>query len=145
MPRATWARLLLLLLVVPLASCFDADETCPVCPPEDSSRIDVVVPADSEVDSIHVNVDGLPRATVRRGQRIAFPGLPRGLHTVATVRWYESFGLVTSRSSSMQIQLERGETRVLIFHNDFPRVAGGHAPPGAALALAGRSSRDRVG
>lgn len=145
MPRATWSRLVPLLLALPLASCFDADTTCPTCPPENSARIVVQVPANGEVDSIHVVLDGGPRATVRRGTARSFEGLSRGVHSLALVRWYEDFGLITTRSTTMRVVLDQGETRVLIFHGDFPLMARGHSPGRDPAALAHRPAPHRVG
>jgi hypothetical protein len=128
MSRVTWCRLLILLMALPLASCFGANEPCPTCPPEDSARIDVKVPKVGEVDSVHVKVDGGAPFTVRRDKRGSVQGLRAGVHTVEIVRYFSSFGIVSTRSSVIEVSLGRGETRVIVFHNDFPLVADASRP-----------------
>lgn len=146
MPRIAWSRLLILLIALPLASCFDGQEACLTCPPENSGRIDVLVPLLGETDSLHVNLDGGARVTVRRGRRVSFEGLSAGVHTVQVVRWFEDFSGVTSKTSVVEVRLERGDSRVILFHNDFPLVSAasppGHisAPPAAVPAHDGWAS-----
>lgn len=136
MPRLAWSRLLILLLALPLASCFDGEATCPTCPPDNSGRIDVPLPQNGEADSLHVFLDGGARVTVRRGGRASFQGLSSGAHSVEVVRWFEDFGLITTRSSVVEVRLEPGEARVIVLHNDFPLIADtslpGHAPASRA-------------
>ena len=117
------------------------------CPPEDGGRIDVVVPKFGEVDSVHVKVDGGAQFTVRRNSRGSALGLLAGVHTVVIVRYFEDFGIITTKSSVVEVSLGRGEARVIIFHNDFPLVADARlGPPPASrperapLALAFRGS-----
>ena len=142
MPRAVWSFLLLLVLAVAVGSCFDAGD-CPTCPPQDSGRIDVLVSRSGTIDSVDVLLDGGPQVRVRRGQRTSFQGLKPGGHQVEAVRWYSP--PVRSRSSSVWIVLQRGETRVLVFHNDFPLVAFRWAPDRALLAAERRATWDPAG
>jgi hypothetical protein len=132
MPRIAWSSLVILVLALPLASCFDDEGTCPTCPPEKSSRIDFIArPVQLQsnnrdtlkLDSVHVSVDGGSRVTARPGQRLTFEGLSRGAHDVKIVRWFTHNDISESRSSSLQIELTQGETRVIDFHDDFARVA----------------------
>jgi hypothetical protein len=145
MPRFAWIRLIVLLFALPVASCFDAETDCPTCPPVDSGRIDVLLPQDGEADSAHVNLDGGARVTLRRGKRISFEGLSPGGHSIKVVRWYSDFGVITSTTSLVEIWLEKGETRVLVFHNNFPLVADAQWPGHAPGALAAGPTPGRAG
>ncbi len=145
MPRIAWSRLVILLLALPLASCSNDEGTCPTCPPDNSGRIEVVLALNGEADSLHVNVDGGDSLTVRRGRRVSFEGLSAGAHSVKVRRYFEAFDFVTSRASSVEIRLEQGEARVIVFHNDFPLVADASVPGHAPAALAARPAPRRVG
>jgi hypothetical protein len=126
MPRTAWSRLTLALIALgalALVSCFHDVGDCPTCPGVNSSTIEVDVPLAGLLDSVHVSVDGGAQVSVRRNRRQTFANLSRGTHEVTLVRWFSIDGNVTSRSSSLRIELERGETRVIIFHNDFPLIA----------------------
>lgn len=137
--RITWSRLLVLLIALPLGSCFDDEATCPTCPPANTSRIEVRLPLAGEIDSVHVFMDGAARVTVKRDQRRSFEGLSAGVHTVMVVRWFEDFGIVTSRTSTVLVKLDQGERRFIVFHNDFPLIADaspfGHPPVPLAVRL----------
>jgi len=131
MSRLTRSRLLAALLVfaaLGVVSCFQDLGDCPTCPPVDSGRSDVIVPKAGLVDSIHVRLDGGTQVTVRRGFGLSYTGLSVGDHEVTITRWFFIEGLLTSRTSSLRVRLGRGESRTIIFHNDFPLVAGGPAP-----------------
>ena len=131
MPRIAWSRLVVLLFALPLASCIgDEPGSCPTCPPENSGRIEVVVAQTGLVDSVHITVDGGSRVTVRRGRRGTFQGLSRGTHAISTVRWFSFEGVAFPRSTDLRILLERGETRVILFQNDFPLVVWSPLPVG---------------
>ena len=132
MPRIAWSFLLLLVLALPLASCFDDESSCSTCPPEKSSRIDFIarpVRLQSQgsdtlrLDSVHVSVDGGSRLTVRSGERMRIDGLSSGAHDLRFVRWFTHNGAIESKSSNLQIRLARGETRVIEFNQDLMLVA----------------------
>jgi hypothetical protein len=131
MPRVAWSHLLvapIALVALTLVSCFDNPGECPACPAVDSGRIVVEVPRDGLVDSAHVRVDGDPPVTVRRDRDHAFENLSAGTHDVTVIRWFSIDQILTSRTSSLQIRLDRGETRTISFHNDFPRVTWAPIP-----------------
>ena len=96
----------------------------------------MVVTRSGSVDSIHVALDGGARVTVRRDRRHIYHGLNHGAHDVTITRWFFTDGLLTSRTSTLRIQLERGESRTIVFHNDFPLV--GQASPPDAGPVPGR-------
>jgi len=140
MPRITWSCLLLLVLALPLASCFTNPSTCPTCPAEQSGRIEFVarpvrLPGGSSfdtlrLDSVHVSVDGGARVTALPGQRLTFDGLDSGAHDVKIVRWILHNSLPESPTSNLRIELARGETRTIVFHGDFPLVSWSPPPAG---------------
>jgi hypothetical protein len=145
MPRLGWTRLIILLLVLPVVSCFDAQTTCPTCPPVDSARIDVLLPQNGEADSAQINLDARPRVTISRGKRVSFEGLSAGGHSLKVVRFYSDFGVITNTTSLVEVVLAEGETRVLIFHNNFPLVADARWPGRAPGALAAEPTPGRTG
>ena len=124
MPRITWNRLIVLLFALPLGSCIgDETSTCSTCPLDLSARLNIAVSSTGLVDSVHITVDGGPRVTVKRGGRRSFEGLSAGLHQISTVRWFSDQGVAFRRPADrFQIRLERGETRAIVFHNDFPLI-----------------------
>lgn len=142
MPRVTWSRLSLIpaaIGVLALASCFQDVGECPTCPGVNSSRIDVLVPQFGLLDSVQVRVDGGAQVTVKRNKRHAFENLSAGTREVTLVRWLIENGGITSKPSTLFIQLDRGETRTILFHNDFPLVAWAPASdPRARARLASR-------
>jgi hypothetical protein len=123
MSRTAWTRLAILLVCVPVASCIGDEPKCTTCPPDNSAKVDVVVTPLGLVDSVHVAMDGGAIRTVQRGQRVTIPDLSPGLHTVATTRYFSTEGLVLPRSETFRIRLARGESRTIVFHNDFPLVS----------------------
>ncbi len=130
MPRVAWSRLLvapIALVALALVSCFQDVGKCPTCPAANSGRIEVLVRQNGLVDSVQVTLDGGSQVTVRRDRRgdrrHAYEGLSVGTHDVTITRWFKNIDeVVSSRSSSIQIKLDRGETRTIVFHNDFPLV-----------------------
>ena len=124
MPRFALVLPAITLLALTTVSCFDDATDCPSCPDPNSASIEVQVSQRGLVDSVHVRVDGGPRVTVRRNRNYAFANLSAGTHVVATTRWFFAEEVVSSRSATLEIQLERGETRRILFHNDFPLIAG---------------------
>jgi hypothetical protein len=122
MPRIARSLPFIALLALPLLSCFDDVPECPTCPRADGASIEVLVDADGLVDSAQVQVDGGAWVTVKRNQRHVFGNLSSGTHAVATVRWFNDFGIPVSREQSLEIELDRGEARTVLFHNDFPLV-----------------------
>jgi hypothetical protein len=126
MQRVTWSRLTIIpaaIGMLALASCLQGVSDCPTCPGAKSGSIEVLVPQFGLLDSIHVQVDGGAQVTVKRNKRYAFENLSVGTHEVTLVRWLIENGGVTFRSSTLFIKLDRGETRTILFHNDFPLVA----------------------
>ena len=124
MPRIAWNRLIVLLFALPLASCIgDETSTCSTCPPELSARLNIAVSPNGAVDSVQITLDAGSRVTVKRGGRRTFDGLSAGLHQVTAVRWFTSFSVAIPRPEDrIQIRLDRGETRAIVFHNDFPLI-----------------------
>lgn len=136
MPRAAWTLPILAVLALGVASCFDDVGNCPTCPGENSASIEVFVTKDGLVDSVQVRVDGGAQRTLKRNQRTAFEGLSKGFHKVETTRWFTDVTtLPVSRSATLQLELDRGESRTIVFHNDFPLVAW--ALPGGPQVLRG--------
>jgi hypothetical protein len=131
MPRLAWSRLLVApvaLVALTVVSCFDEASECPTCPAVDSGRIVVEVKPDGLVDSVHVRVDGGPQVTVIKGRSHAFGNLSPGPHEVTIIRWFYIDQVLTSRTSALQIRLERGESRSITFHNDLPLVSWAPMP-----------------
>ena len=131
MPRVAWRHLLVAptaLAALTIVSCFHEAGECPTCPALDSGRIVVRVPKAGRVDSIHVRLDGGPRVTVRRDRSHAFENLTAGTHEVDITRWFIIDFILTSRTSSLRIKLDRGESRAIDFHNDFPVVTWAPMP-----------------
>lgn len=129
MSRAAWSRLTIALIALgalAVVSCFQDVGDCPTCPAIDSGRIAVQVPPFGLLDSVQVAMDGGPLVNVPRNRRLTFTHLRAGTHEVTLVRWFSIDGTVTSRPSTLRIKLDRGESRVIEFHNDFPVV--GWAP-----------------
>lgn len=144
MPRA-WRRLpvaLVLAAALGQVSCFHDATDCPTCPGVNSARIEVAVPQLGTLDSVQARVDGGAQVTVRRNRRHAFENLSAGTHEVTLVRWFTIDGGVSSRAAVLRIRLDRGETRRIVFHNDFPLVAW--VSP-AALPRAAAARRARIG
>ncbi len=126
MPRVAWSRLSVALIAVSalaLVSCFQDVGECPTCPGVNSGSIEVLVPQSGLLDSVHVRINGGAQVSVRRNRRHAFGDLSAGTHEVTLVRWTSPDGVITSSPSTLRIVLGRGETRVILFHNDFPLVA----------------------
>lgn len=139
MPRVAWSRVTVVLFAMgalALASCLQDVGDCPTCPDLNSGSIEVLLPQFGQLDSVQVRMDGGAQVSVRRNQRFAFQNLSPGTHEVTLVRWLVVEGVVVSRPSTLLIRLDRGETRIILFHNDFPLVAwapspdpGGRVPP----------------
>ncbi len=123
MSHIAWSHPIILLLALPLGSCFNDETACSTCPPDNGARIDALVPKTGVLDSVRLAVDGGAPVIVRRGQRGGVEGLSRGTHDVEVVRWIAPDGVVSARTSLLRIQLDQGEVRVIVFHNDFPLVA----------------------
>lgn len=133
MSRVPWSLVVVALLALPLVSCFHNVGDCPTCPPENSGSIGVVVPTTLDLDSVRVGLNGPPILLVRRGQQREFVDLPPGTHTMNAVTYRADVnGVVQSRPATLSIVLLRGESRVVIFHHDFPVVAW--APPAVGPA-----------
>jgi len=131
MPRVAWSRLLvapIALVALTIVSCFDAPGECPTCPAADSGRLVVEVKPNGLVDSVHVRVDGRPQVTVIKGRSRTIENLSAGTHDVTIVRWFYIDQILTFRTSSLQISLERGESRSITFHNDLPLVTWAPMP-----------------
>lgn len=129
MPRIAWSRLAILLFALPIVSCIGDETTeCPTCPPENSARLAISVTQTGLVDSVHITLDGGARVTVKRNVRFVFESLARGDHAVHTVRWFSSEGVPFPRSEDFTIRLERGETRTIVFQNDFPLISWAPRP-----------------
>jgi hypothetical protein len=45
-----------------------------------------------------------------------------GTHAVETTRFLNDQGIVSSRAETINLHLERGESRTILFHNDFPLI-----------------------
>ncbi len=128
MSRLAWIRLAIVLIALPLASCFNDETTCPTCPPDNSGRIDVLLTQNSPVDSLHVTIDSGQPVTLKRGGRTSFRDLSAGSHSFIVVRFYNDFGFVFSRTTTLAVRLAQGETRVIVLHNEFPLVADASRP-----------------
>ena len=126
MPRVTWSRLTIIPVaigVMALASCLQDVSECPTCPALNSGSISIQVPGHGVLDSVQIGMDGSAPVTVKRNRRYTFVNLSAGTHEVTLVRWLIENGGVTSRPSTLFIQLDRGESRTILFHNDFPLIA----------------------
>ena len=126
MPRVAWSHLLvapIALVALTVVSCFDEASECPTCPAVDSGRIVVGVPRHGLVDSVHVRVDGGPQVTVIKDRSHTFENLSAGAHDVTIIRWFYIDQVLTFRTSSLEVRLERGESRTITFHNDLPLVS----------------------
>ena len=134
MPRIAWNRLIVLLFALPLASCIGGETSkCSTCPRENSARIVVFAQplrlsnggVDTlRLDSILVRVDGGPRVRVLPGQRVTCgTDLVPGIHGVNLVRWFLHNGLPEARTTDVQVSIERGETRTIVFQHDFPLIS----------------------
>lgn len=134
MPRVAWNHLVIALIALPLVSCFQDVGECPTCPGVNSGRIEVRVPQTGLIDSIYVWLNSSSRVIVRRNRSHTFENLSSGTHDVAITRWFYIDEALTSRSSSLQVRLDRGEARVIKFHNDFPLVAWTPTPDAAPIA-----------
>ena len=131
MPRVAWSRLLVAsvaLVALTVVSCFDEASECSTCPAVNSARILVAVTRDGLIDSVHVRVDGGPQVTVRRDRSHAFENLSAGTHDVTVVRWFFIDEILSFRTTSLQILLDRGESRSITFHNDLPLVSWAPMP-----------------
>lgn len=147
MSRFTRFAPLIALLALPLVSCFSDVGDCPTCPGENSASIEVLVPKVGVVDSVHVRVDGGAQVTVRRDRRRIFENLSTGTHEVTITHWTFVNEILASRTSTLRILLQPGESRTILFHNGFPLVACAPAPaPGPLAGPAGhRPIAARVG
>ena len=137
MSRAALAVLLIALFALTLTSCFDDVNKCSTCPPVNSGLIKISVDANGLVDSVQVRMDGGPVVTIKRKHQADFASLSIGTHQVQTVRWFNDFGIPVSRSQTIYIELGQGETRTIVFHNDFPLItwAGTERPAGFSPAV----------
>ena len=149
MPRVRWSLVAIALLSLPLVSCFSDVGDCPTCPPEASAAIGIFLPSTFDVDSIHVGLDGPPRYLIRRGGANGFGGLKAGTYMVNSILFRTDVnGIMTTKAVSVSVELQRGETRAVVFHHDFPAVvwAPEAAPGGGAPLLAARPiARTRTG
>lgn len=145
MPRVVWSRFLVLLIALPLASCFERGASCPTCPPEKSGRIAVILVQGAGPDSLHVTLDGGARRTVRRNSRVTFTDLGAGLHSVTVVRWYFKEFVLSSKTGSVEIHLQPGEFRVINYHNDFPMITDASVRRRAPAPLAVRPGPTGLG
>lgn len=136
MSRLTWSRLTVLLVALgalALGSCLQDLNECTTCPGINSSRIELQVPQFGLLDSVQFQVDGSALVSVKRNRSYAFENLSAGTREVTVIRWLSTDGGL-SRTSTLYIQLDRGETRIILFHNDFPLVTWAPAPDAGALA-----------
>ena len=142
MPRFAWCRLTILLLALPLVSCLD-DSSCPTCPPERSASIIVWVVPIFDADSVHVSLDDGPTYSVARSDSLRLGTLLQGRHTLKSRVSHQD---LTSASSVVDILLERGETRTVVFHHDFPAVVMAPEPaPSTGVIVASAVSSTRRG
>jgi hypothetical protein len=128
MSRFTRFAPLIALLALPLASCFSDVSECPTCPGDNSASLVVVVPQVGLVDSVHVQVDGGTQVTVRRKGNRHFQDLAAGTHEVTFTQWTFINDLLASRTATFRITLEPGETRTVLFHNDYPLITWAPLP-----------------
>lgn len=145
MPRVAWRHLLaapIALVALTVVSCFDQPSECPTCPAADSGRIVVAVTPDGLVDSVHVRVDGGPQVTVIKSRSHTFENLSAGAHDVTVIRWFYIDQVLTFRTSSLQILLDRGESRNITFHNNLPLVSW--APMPEVGPAPGRGGHDPI-
>jgi len=123
MSRVRWSLVAIVLLSLPLVSCFSDVGDCPTCPPVNSAGIGMFLPFDFDVDSVYVGIDGPLRYRVLRGDFAFINQLAAGTYKVDAVLFHsDEFGQVTTKAVSISVVLERGETRVVVFHHDFPVV-----------------------
>jgi len=143
MPRTTWSLPLVAVLGLTLVSCFDDVKDCSTCPPVDSASIGLVLPATFDVDSVYVGLDGPPRFRLLRGRSGGFTNLSAGTHTLNSVIFRQDVsGLTVALPSTISIVLVRGESRVVVFHHDFPVVVWAPPPVSPAdVRMAAASSR----
>jgi hypothetical protein len=123
MSRVHWRPVVLALILLPLVSCFYDSEECPTCPPENSGSIGVVLPATFDLDSVRFGLNGPPIKLVRRGREGRFFDLGAGTYTMNALMYRsDANGIVSSRSTTFSIVLGRGESRIVVFHHDFPVI-----------------------
>jgi hypothetical protein len=122
MSRLAWILPIVAVLALTLVSCFDDVGDCPSCPPSSSGSITIAVDQNGLVDSVHVSVDAGARVTIKRKGQHQFTGLSAGTHAVETTRYFNDQGIVSSRAETIDLHLERGESRTILFHNDFPLI-----------------------
>ena len=133
MPRVRWSPLVLALLALPLVSCFQDVGDCPTCPPENSGSIGFVLPGTFDLDSVRVGLNGPPEFLLKRGQGGRFADLRKGTYTInATLYRSDANSIVSSRSATLSVVLDRGESRTVVFHHDFPVIVW--APPAVSPA-----------
>jgi len=122
MKRIAWSLPVIAVLGLLLVSCFDDVGDCPSCPPQNSAVLRISVAQNGLVDSVQIRLDGGSQVTVRRKGEHRFESLGAGTHVVETTRWFNDFGIPSSRAETIRIELHRGETRTIAFHNDFPLI-----------------------
>jgi hypothetical protein len=134
MLRIRWSLVAIALLSLPLVSCFSDVGDCPTCPPVASARIGIFLPGTFDLDSVYVGLGGPPRFRLRRGQSGSFNELQAGTYTVNAILFRTDVnGILESKPVSVSVELQRGETRTVVFHHDLPVVvwAPEAAPDGA--------------
>jgi hypothetical protein len=149
MLRIRWSLVAIALLSLPLVSCFSDVGDCPSCPPVASASIGLFLPSTFDLDSVHVGLGGPPSYRLRRGQFGSFNELQAGTYTVNAILFRTDVnGILQSKPVSVSIELQRGETRTVVFHHDFPAVvwAPEAAPDAGVQLLAARPiARARAG
>ncbi|MBI1795859.1 MAG: hypothetical protein HY076_05000 [Candidatus Eisenbacteria bacterium] len=141
MARSTWIALAAIAVVMAIG-CASNDIKCPTCPPANSGRIEVFAVID--LDSVHVSVDGGPQATVTFNHRRDFTGLAKGTHTLTATIFRVVDFVPTTTDVKIQVLLDDGETRTVLFHHDFTGVVD-RLPLGDPLPLARAGARSRAG
>lgn len=147
MSRFLRVALAALALAVVLGAC-SQDFKCSTCPPADSARIEVFGVID--LDSVQVSIDGAPRVTVSFLNRHVFGGLAKGVHRLDAKVFRTVNFTPEVRDLSVEVHLNDGEARTVVFHHDFvgvvraePIVDPGREP--LALARRARTFAHRVG
>ena len=149
MPRLAWSLPIIAVLALTLVSCFDDVKDCPTCPPVKSGRIEVFLPGTFDIDSVRVGIDAPPQYRLRRGETGSFASLSAGTHTLNSIIYRQDInGLLQTTTSTISVELDRGETRTVVFHHDFPVVVWAPPPAGPAdarIAAAGSGPLRRAG
>jgi len=122
MSRIAWSLPIAAVLALTLVSCFSDVGDCPTCPHENSATLKISVSPNGLVDSVFARVDGGAQVTVHRKGQAVFNALSAGTHVVETTRWFNNFGIPVPRAETFTIEMARGETRTIAFHNDFPLI-----------------------